>query len=143
MIADKLQLQIDIPIIHIAEVTAREIKKDEIKKIGLLGTKFTMERDFFRNKLSDQGIKSVIPAAADRDFIQETIYYELGKGIIKEETKQRYISIINNLIKQGAEGIILGCTEIPLIIKQNDVSVKVFDTTLIHSAAAVEFILSY
>ncbi|AFD09392.1 aspartate/glutamate racemase family protein [Solitalea canadensis] len=143
LIADKLQLQIDIPIIHIAEVTAREIKKDEIKKIGLLGTKFTMERDFFRNKLSDQGIKSVIPAAADRDFIQETIYYELGKGIIKEETKQRYISIINNLIKQGAEGIILGCTEIPLIIKQNDVSVKVFDTTLIHSAAAVEFILSY
>ncbi|MNH43172.1 putative racemase [compost metagenome] len=67
----------------------------------------------------------------------------MGKGIIKEETKQRYISIINNLIKQGAEGIILGCTEIPLIIKQNDVSVKVFDTTLIHSAAAVEFILSY
>lgn len=142
LIADKLQQKINVPIIHIASVTAREIKQQKISKVGLLGTKFTMERDFFRNKLSDMSIVTLIPEAADRDFVQDTVYYELGKGIIKEETKQRYLSIINDLVEQGAEGIILGCTEIPLIIKQEDVSVKVFDTTLLHSAAAVEFILS-
>lgn len=142
LIADKLQQKINVPIIHIASVTAREIKQQKISKVGLLGTKFTMERDFFRNKLSDMSIETLIPEAADRDFVQDTVYYELGKGIIKEETKQRYLSIINDLVEQGAEGIILGCTEIPLIIKQEDVSVKVFDTTLLHSAAAVEFILS-
>lgn len=142
LIADKLQEKFNVPIIHIASVTAQEIKQQKISKVGLLGTKFTMERDFFKNKLSDMSIGTIIPEADDRDFVQDTVYYELGKGIIKEETKQRYLSIINDLIKQGAEGIILGCTEIPLIIKQEDVSVKVFDTTLLHSAAAVEFILS-
>ena len=142
LIADKLQEKINVPIIHIASVTAQEISKQKISKVGLLGTKFTMEREFFRNKLSDRNIETLIPEVADRDFVQDTVYYELGKGIIKEETKQRYLSIINDLVEEGAEGIILGCTEIPLIIKQEDVSVKVFDTTLLHSAAAVEFILS-
>lgn len=142
LVADQLQAQIQIPVIHIATVTASEIKKNNIRKVGLLGTKFTMEREFFRTKLTDEQIETIIPGTADRDFIQDTIYYELGKGIIKEQTRKRYLTIIESLIEQGAEGIILGCTEIPLIIKPEDVSVKVFDTTLIHSKAAVEFILN-
>ncbi|POY39344.1 aspartate racemase [Solitalea longa] len=140
--ADDLQQIIGLPVIHIATETAKAIQQQSITKVGLLGTRFTMELDFFKSKLCAQSIDALIPEADDRQFIQDTIYYELGKGIVKPETKQRYISIINHLIKQGAEGIILGCTEIPLIIKQEDVNKPIFDTTLIHSAAAVEFILS-
>ena len=114
LIADRLQEAIDIPIIHIATATALEIKKNEIKKVALLGTKFTMELDFFKSKLSEHHIETIIPDKQDdRDFIQDTIYYELGKGVILEKTKQRYLDIINELVQQGAEGIILGCTEIP------------------------------
>ncbi|MCO4294042.1 aspartate/glutamate racemase family protein [Solitalea sp. MAHUQ-68] len=142
LIADQLGKNIDLPVIHIASETAKVIEQASLNKVGLLGTKFTMELDFFKNKLAERSIDAVIPAAADRDFIQDTIYYELGKGVIKPETRERYISIINELIQQGAEGVILGCTEIPLIIRQGDVTVPIFDTTLIHSAAAVEFILS-
>jgi aspartate racemase len=142
LIADRLEEKIKLPVIHIAKATATEIKKARLKKVGLLGTKFTMELDFFTSKLNDQHIASIIPEAADRDFIQDTIYHELGKGIVKEETKQRYIRIANQLIEQGAEGIILGCTEIPLVIKPGDVAVPVFDTAKIHCAAAVDFSLS-
>ncbi|HZX72849.1 MAG TPA: amino acid racemase, partial [Cyclobacteriaceae bacterium] len=122
LLADRLEEKLKLPVIHIAKATATEIKKHKINKVGLLGTKFTMELDFFTSKLKDQHIEAVIPEAADRDFIQNTIYYELGKGIIKKETKERYIAIMNKLIEQGAEGIILGCTEIPLLIKPEDVS---------------------
>ena len=142
LIADRLEEKLKLPVIHIAKATAAEIKNNQLKKVGLLGTKFTMELDFFTSKLKDQHIESIIPESADRDFIQDTIYYELGKGIIREETKQRYISIANQLIKNGAEGIILGCTEIPLLIKPEDVLVPVFDTAKIHCAAAIEFSLS-
>jgi len=142
LIADRLEAQLKLPVIHIATATATEIKKHQLKTVGLLGTKFTMELDFFTSKLSDQHIKSIIPQEEDRDFIQDTIYTELGKGIIREETKQRYIAIINQLIQKGAEGIILGCTEIPLLIKPEDVSLPIFDTAKIHCKAAVEFSLS-
>jgi aspartate racemase len=142
-IADRLEKEIDLPIIHIATATATEIKKQGLKKVGLLGTKFTMELDFFTDKLISQGIEAVIPEnEADKDFIHTTIFEELGKGIVIPETKKRYLEIANQLIKNGAEGIILGCTEIPLIILPEDVSVPVFDTVLIHSKAAVEFQLS-
>lgn len=142
LIADRLQQKINIPIIHIATVTATEIKKKGLKKVGLLGTRFTMERDFYKAKLSEQGIEAIIPADDDRGFIHYTIFEELGKNILKEESKQRYLTIIKNLVKEGAEGIILGCTEIPLLIKQEDVAVPVFDTAMIHANAAVEFALS-
>lgn len=142
LIADKVEEKVGLPLIHIATATAAEIKKKNLKKVGLLGTKFTMERDFFTNKLKDQNIEAIIPDADDREFIHYTIFEELGRGVIKEESKQRYISIINKLKDKGAEGIILGCTEIPLLINQKDVTIPVFDTTLIHSKAAVEFSLS-
>jgi len=143
LIADKLEEAIDLPIIHIATETAKEIRKQNLKKVGLLGTKFTMELDFFKDKLIAQGIEAIIPESEnDKDFIHTTIFEELGKGLVTPETKKRYLEIANELIKRGAEGIILGCTEIPLVILPEDVDVPVFDTTLIHSKAAVEFQLS-
>jgi len=143
LIADKLEEAIDLPIIHIATETAKEIQKQNLEKVGLLGTKFTMELDFFKDKLIAQGIEAIIPESEnDKDFIHTTIFEELGKGLVTPETKKRYLEIANELIKRGAEGIILGCTEIPLVILPEDVAVPVFDTTLIHSKAAVEFQLS-
>ncbi|MBV4360022.1 aspartate/glutamate racemase family protein [Pinibacter aurantiacus] len=141
MIADKLQAHIQLPVIHIGTVTADAIQKQNIKKVGLLGTKFTMECDFFTSKLAAKNIEAIIPDSEDREFIHHTIFYELGKNVFLPETKQRYLNIISKLIENGAEGIILGCTEIPLLIRQNDVSVPVFNTTLIHAEAAVQFAL--
>lgn len=141
--ADELEIQIDIPIIHIVSATADAVKKAGLKKIGLLGTKFTMEMDFFKAGHKNQGIEALIPELEQtRNYIQHTLKEELGAGIINEETKKVYISIINELIAGGAEGVILGCTEIPMIINQEDISVPVFDTTKIHSQAAVGFALS-
>lgn len=143
LIADRLEEAIDLPLIHIATATAVEIQKQEIKKVGLLGTKFTMELDFFTDKLKAKGIETIIPESQDdKDFIHTTIFEELGRGLVMAETKKRYLEIANELIKNGAEGIILGCTEIPLVIKPEDLSVPIFDTALTHSNAVVEFQLS-
>lgn len=143
LIADRLQQAIDIPLIHIAVETAIEIEKKQLKKVGLLGTKFTMELDFFKDKLAEKGIETIIPVSEEvKDFIHYTIFEELGRGIVTEETKKRYLEIANELIKNGAEGIILGCTEIPLVIKEGDLNVPIFDTTLIHTQAAINFQLT-
>lgn len=143
LIADKLQDAIGLPLIHIAEETAVEIQKKQIKKIGLLGTKFTMELDFFKDKLIKKEIETIIPISEeDKDFIHYTIFEELGRGLVKDDTKKRYLEIANELIQNGAEGIILGCTEIPLVIKEGDLNVPIFDTTLIHTQAAINFQLT-
>ena len=143
LIADRLEEAIDLPLIHIASATAVEIQKQEIRKVGLLGTKFTMELDFFTDKLKAKGIEAIIPETQeDKDFIHTTIFEELGRGLVTAETKKRYLEIANQLIERGAEGIILGCTEIPLVILPGDLSVPIFDTTLIHSNAAIQFQLS-
>jgi len=142
MFAERMEAEIKLPVIHIATVTANTIKEKGLKKIGLLGTKFTMEMDFFKNKLKAHEIETIIPDDADREFIHHTIFEELGKGILKEETKARYIEIIDKLHKKGAEGVILGCTEIPLLIKDTDYNLPLFNTTLIHCKAAVNFALS-
>lgn len=141
-VADRIEEKVKLPVIHIATETAKEIKKSRLSKVGLLGTKFTMELDFFKSKLTEQGIATLIPETEDREFIHATIFEELGKGIVNQNTKERYITIIKKLIDNGAEGIILGCTEIPMLIQQQDVTVPIFDTTLIHSTAAVQFSLS-
>lgn len=141
LIADDLQKEITVPIIHIADETAKAITAKGIRKIALLGTKFTMEKDFFTKRLKNYNIETIIPEADERDFIHYTIFEELGRGLITAETKKKYLEIINDLIKKGAEGVILGCTEIPLLIQQEDVEVSVFDTTLIHSQAAAAFSL--
>ncbi|TCN57524.1 aspartate/glutamate racemase family protein [Flavobacterium circumlabens] len=142
-VSDQLEQEINLPIIHVATATANAINKQGLKKVGLLGTKFTMEMDFYFKKLAENNIEAIVPFLQDeRDFIQQTLKEELGRGIIKEQTKRAYLSIIEKLIENGAEGIILGCTEIPLLISQEDVSVPVFDTTKIHSEAAVHFAVS-
>jgi aspartate racemase len=139
--ADLLQKELKIPIIHIAAVTAAEIQKQRISRIGLLGTKFTMELDFFKSKLSEQGIECIIPDDEDRDFIHMTIFDEMGKGVFKPETKERYLSVIGKLVQNGAQGIILGCTELPLLIQSDDVNIPVFDIVALHAKAAVSVAL--
>lgn len=141
LIAEKLQNEIQIPVIHIAEATGKEIKKQQLRKVGLLGTKFTMEMDFFTDKLKDLGIECIIPDEGGRNFVHHTIFEEFGRGIFTAQTKKAYLDIISELETQGAEGIILGCTEIPLLLKPEDVSIPLFDTTKIHANEAVEFML--
>lgn len=142
-VVERVEKEISLPIIHIATATAKEINKKGLKKVGLLGTKFTMEMDFYKDKLAEHNIEAIVPFLQDeRDYIQKTLKEELGRGIINEQTKRAYIMVINKLIENGAEGIILGCTEIPMLISQDDISVPVFDTTKIHSDAAVKFALS-
>ena len=140
-VADKVRAAINIPLIHIAEVTATAIKLKGLQTVALLGTKYTMQLPFYSNKLAEQGIKTIIPNQADIDFVNESIYTELGNNIFLPATKEKYLNIIASLVAQGAEGVILGCTEIPIFIKQTDCTVPVFDTALIHATAAVHFAL--
>lgn len=140
-IADQLQDNVGLPVIHIATATAEAINQTGLKKVGLLGTRFTMEEAFFRDKLIAKGIDIVIPDDADRAHLHWTIFEELGRNILNPATKQFYIEVINKLIAQGVEGIIMGCTEIPLLINQSDVNIPLFDTTVIHSKAAIKFAL--
>ena len=141
-IATQVQQAVNIPVIHIADATAAAIKKQNIKTVALLGTKYTMQLDFYKSKLAAHGIETLIPNETDVEIINNAIYEELDKGIFKPETREKFLSVINGMIKQGAEGIILGCTEIPLLIKQEDCTVPVFDTGAIHANAAVDFALS-
>lgn len=142
-VAEEVQKKIQLPLIHAVAATASEIRKQKLTKVGLLGTKFTMEMDFYKRKLNEQNIEVLVPQdQASRDYMQQTLKEELSKGIVKQKTKEAYISIISKLIEDGAEGIILGCTEIPLLIGETDVPVPIFDTTKIHAEVAVAFALS-
>lgn len=141
-IADQLAPRLQLPIIHIAEVTATAVKKKAIKKVGLIGTRYTMEMDFFKDKLKAEGIEVIIPDYVDREYLHESIHNELARGITSEEMKTRYLAIIDELVAKGAEGVILGCTEIPLLLKPKDIPIPSFNTALLHAAAAVEFALS-
>ena len=136
---DAVRKAVKIPVIHIAEVTSKKIIERKLKKVALLGTKYTMEKDFFIDVLTSFGIKTVVPELEERDIIHATIYDELSVGVIKPVSKEKYVNIINRLIKSGVEGVILGCTEIPLLIQQEDVAVPIFDTTEIHATAAFQF----
>ena len=140
-IADEVQAAITIPVIHIAEHTADDIASKKIKKVALLGTKYTMQLDFYTNKLSAKGITTIIPNDDDIAYINNAIYTEMSKGFFLDATKERFIQIIHQLQEQGAEAVILGCTEIPILVKQTDVTIPLFDTTLIHVNAAVKFAL--
>ncbi|MDB5210830.1 MAG: aspartate/glutamate racemase family protein [Sediminibacterium sp.] len=140
-IADRVQAAVNIPLIHVAVVTAEAIKKKNLQTVALLGTKYVMQQEFYRNKLSEQGINILIPEQEDIDYINNAIYTEFGKGIFLPGTKQRFLEIIDKLVVRGAEGVIFGCTEIPILIQADDCSIPVFDTTLIHSTAAVDFAL--
>jgi aspartate racemase len=133
---------INIPFLHIAQATGADIEKKGLKKIALLGTKFTMEKDFYSSYLSAHfGIEVITPEAADRLVVHNIIYKELVKGKINAKSRIRLVKIIDKLARKGAEGVILGCTELPLIISDSDVAIPVFDTTKIHAENAVEWAL--
>lgn len=140
--AGEIEDNTGLKVLHIAEVTGRSIRDKKLKKVGLLGTKFTMEGDFYKKILNDKfNIEVIIPSETERQVVHEIIYGELCQGIIQKSSKDKYKEIINNLVLNGAEGVILGCTEIPLLIKQSDVNIPIFDTTYIHASAAVEYAL--
>ena len=141
-IADRIQAAIRIPVIHIASETAAVIAGQGLSRVALLGTKYTMQLDFYRNKLAERGIETMIPDEDGIRIVNDAIYEEMSKGLFLPETKAAYLRIIQRLVDAGAQGIILGCTEIPILIKQEDCPVLVFDTTMIHVRAAVRFALS-
>lgn len=135
-VAPQVQSMIAIPLLHIAEVTAEELKIRRINKVALLGTKYTMEQDFYKCKLIEQGIEVLIPEEGDIEQINSVIFEELCLGRMKADSKQQFLKIIEELSIKGAQGVILGCTEIGLLVKQEDTEVPLFDTTLIHAKRA-------
>jgi aspartate racemase len=141
--AEEMQQSIKIPILHIADATAEKIKAAGYKKIGLLGTKFTMEENFYKGRLIEKyDMEVLIPDEVERQYVHDVIYKELCLGIVQQNSKNRFKEIIENLSKKGVQAVILGCTEIPLLIKQEDVSIPLFDTTRIHAESAVDFALA-
>lgn len=137
-VAPQIASMINIPIIHIADATADELEKRNIKTVGLLGTKYTMTQDFYKQRLIDRGIKVVIPDEEDIETVNSVIFDELCVGKIEDSSREKYKKIIKTLADKGAEGVILGCTEIGLLISQTDVDIPVFDTTVIHAKRAAE-----
>jgi len=136
-VIDIITEKITIPILHIADATANQIEKASLQKVALLGTKYTMEQDFYRARVEGFGIEVLVPLAEERTEVNRIIYEELCLGKIEQTSKDYYLQVIENLVQLGAQGIVLGCTEIGLLIKQEDVNVPVFDTTLLHAQAAV------
>lgn len=134
----QVQAAVKIPVLHIAETTAEIMKKDKITKTGLLGTKFTMEQDFYKSVLAENGIEAVVPDEDGRKTVNDVIYNELCMGQIKESSKKQFLEIIEKLRDQGAQAVILGCTEIGLLVEQKDVDIPVYDTALIHAEVAAE-----
>ena len=141
-VAPQIQSMIHIPIIHIADATAQELEKCQIRRVGLLGTKYTMTQEFYKQRLIDRGIEVMIPDLEDIDAVNDIISHELCIGKIREESRKKFQNIIDSLKDKGADGVILGCTEIGLLIHQADSSLPVFDTTMIHAKRAVEIALN-
>ncbi len=135
-VAPQVQARIHIPLVHIAEATAAELKRDGIARVGLLGTKYTMTQEFYRRKVEEAGIEVLIPEEKDVETVNRVIYEELCLGILREESREEYRRVIRDLVARGAEGVILGCTEIGLLVGPQDSPVPVYDTTLIHAQAA-------
>lgn len=141
-VAAQIEDSITVPFLHIADATAKEILSQNIGKVALLGTAFTMEQDFYKARLQDHGIDVVIPNEEDRKTVHRIIYEELCLGVINPDSQQKYIAIVERLIAEGAQGIILGCTEICMLISELKFSVPLFDTTTIHAKEAVSFSLN-
>jgi aspartate racemase len=141
-VADEIQASVNIPFLHIADATAQRVKDLGIQNIGLLGTRFTMEEEFYKGRLSQEyGLNVRVPTAQEREIVHRVIYDELVLGRIEQRSKAQYLDIMEQMVNQGAKGIILGCTEIGLLVQQPDSRVPLFDTTKIHAEAAVEYAL--
>lgn len=142
-VVPEIESRISIPVLHIADATANVLQADGIEKVGLLGTRFTMEQDFYKGRLKDKfGMDVVVPSSEDQETVHTIIYDELCKGVIKESSKQQYLTIIDKLYAEGAQAVILGCTEIALLVNQQDTQVPLYDTTEIHAKQGVECALS-
>ncbi len=136
-VAPQIQARISIPLLHIADATGSVLRKDGVKRVGLLGTRFTMEQDFYRERIQAQGIAVIVPDQSARDLVHGVIYEELCLGKIKAESKAKFLGIVDALAGAGAEAVILGCTEIALLIQQEDTQIPLYDTTAIHAEQAV------
>ena len=141
-IFDQVQAAVKIPLLHIADLTTQELKKNQIDRVGLLGTKYTMQQDFYKSRLHASGIEVIIPNEPDIELVNQVIYNELCLGIVAGESKKKFLRIIEDLVANGAEGIILGCTEIEMLIKQTDLSFPMFNTTRIHAESAAKYALT-
>lgn len=142
-LAPDIEAAVKLPILHIADAAAAAIKAQGLTSVGLLGTRYTMELDFYRGRLEkEHGLKVLIPEEPGRTLVHDVIYKELTYGTIRDKSRAAYVKIIGDLVRRGAQGVILGCTEIPLLVKDKDSPVPVFDTTALHAAAAVDFALS-
>lgn len=140
-VAPEIELAVHIPLLHIADATAAALQADGVTTVALLGTKFTMEQDFYRQRLEEHGICVVVPNAAQRNRVHEVIFGELCRGKVEANSKVDYLEIIQEMAEFGAEGVILGCTEIGMLINQSDTTIKLYDTTEIHATSAVTFAL--
>lgn len=142
-LAPSIEKEAGIPLLHIADATAEVLLANHISKVGLLGTSFTMEQEFYRERLTDRfGLQVLVPVEKDRKVINDTIFTELCQGKITATAKENFLGIMNNLQAEGAEAVILGCTEIGMLVKQEDVTIRLFDTMAIHAAKAVELALA-
>lgn len=141
-VAPQIEATLSIPLLHIADATASLLQKNEVSRVGLLGTRFTMEEDFYKRRITENfDIEVLIPDTPERELVHRVIYQELCLGVIREQSRQRFLDIINRLGAQGAQAVILGCTEIAMLVQQSDTAVPLYDTTTIHAQAAVEFAL--
>jgi aspartate racemase len=142
-LAGEVVAAVRVPLIHIVDATALAVRTAGLGTVGLLGTRYTMEMDFYRGRLErDHGLEVLVPDEQGRTLVHDVIFRELGRGIIRDESRRAYVDVIGGLKERGAEGLILGCTEIPLLIKASDSPLPVFDTTALHAAAAVDFALT-
>jgi aspartate racemase len=141
--AEAIEAAVKIPLLHVADATAAEIRRQGLASVGLLGTRYTMEMEFYRKRLEEKhGLVVLVPEPAERRLVHSVIYHELARGVVKDESLRSYLEVMDRLARRGAQGIILGCTEIPLLIKPKDTPLPLFDTTALHSQAAVDFSLS-
>lgn len=141
-VADAIEAATDVPLLHIVEVTAEAIRGAGLARVALLGTRFTMEQAFVRDRLAGRGVEALVPSGADLELVHRVIYDELVHGVVREESRAAYVEVIKRLVADGAEGVVLGCTEIELLVGPQDVEVPVFATTRLHARAAVDFALS-
>ena len=143
LMADEIQQNCAIPLLHIVDAVAEKILLSGLRTVGLLGTRFMMERDFYKRRLKEKfNINVITPDISERQVVHQIIYEELCQGVLRDTSKKEILSVISSLVERGAQGVVLGCTEIPLLIKQADVSTPVFDTTAIHAQKAVDFSLT-
>ena len=142
LLVDEVQAAVQVPVLHIGDVAGEAVVAQGLKKVGLLGTAFTMEKAFYRDRIASHGVEVIVPNEDDRQAVHRAIFEELAVGVSSETTRARFRSIIDSLVAEGAEGIILGCTEIELLVTQADSPVPVFPTAKLHIAAAVDFALS-